>query len=188
MNDLDWKMPALIGGLITGVLSVVPVVQWLNCCFCGWALVGGAVAAKMLIGRSPRPLRNADGAKIGLLAGAIAAGVYLLLALPLSLSGFLENLQTELLNRMIEATNDPSIQEMLRRMIEESANRSLAEKFISSLILLIPLSVILGGFSVLGGLLGVALFEKRQSLPPAPPYPPQYPNYPPQYPPQSGGE
>jgi hypothetical protein len=180
MNELDWKMPALIGGLLTGVLSLVPVVQLANCCFCGWALVGGAVAAKMLIDRTPRPLRSAEGAKIGLLAGAIAAGVYLLLSLPLSLSGFMENLQMEMLNRLAEVSNDPNLQDLFRRMIEESANRTAAERIFSSLIVIIPISVLLGGFSVLGGLLGVALFEKRQSPPPAPPYPP--PPYPPQYP------
>jgi hypothetical protein len=187
MNDLDWKMPALIGGLLTGVLSVVPIVGLLNCCFCGWALVGGAVATKLLVDRTPRPLRGGDGAKIGLMSGLIAAGVYLFINIPLILSGIAEKFQYQMFGKIADSLSDPNLQEMIRKVIEESAKRTAAERLFSSLLVLIPFSVLLGGFSVLGGLLGIALFEKRKNLPPPPPYPIQ-PEAPPpwQYPPQSG--
>jgi hypothetical protein len=190
MNDLDWKMPALVGGLITGVFSLVPVVNLANCCFCGWALFGGAIAAKMLINRTPRQVTSGDGAKIGLMAGLIAAVIYLFISAPLVLSGAFEGFQSQLLARLAELSNDPSLQEMAQRAIEENQNRSAIQKFIGSFVVLVPLSFLLGAFCVLGGLLGVALFEKRKGLPPSPPqYPPSVtPTYPPQYPPQSGGE
>jgi hypothetical protein len=187
MNDLDWKMPALIGGLLTGVLSVIPVVNFVNCCFCGWALVGGALATKLLVDRTPRPLRGGDGARIGLMSGLIAAGIYLLINIPLILTGIAENFQYRMMGRIADSANNPELQEWIRRIIEESARRTMAEKFFSSLLVLIPLSILLGGFTVLGGLLGVALFEKRKNLPPPPPYPTQPETQPPwQYPPQSG--
>jgi hypothetical protein len=185
MNDLDWKMPALIGGLITGVFSVVPIVNLANCCFCGWALFGGAIAAKMLINRTPHQVvKSGDGAKVGVMAGLVSIAVYLLISTPLILSGAFEGFQTELMSRIGEYSNDPNIQDAMQRAIEENQNRTAIQKYIGSLVFLIPFTLFLGAFCVLGGLLGVALFEKRKDLP----SPPQYPTYPSQYPPQSGGE
>jgi len=87
---------------------------------------------------------------------------------------------------MAELSNDPNIQETIQRAIEENENRTAGEKFVGSLVVLVPYSILLGAFCVLGGLIGVALFEKRKDLPPSPPqYPPPYP---PPYPPQSGVE
>jgi hypothetical protein len=37
--------PALIGGLVTGVLSALPFVNILNACCCLWVVTGGVVAA-----------------------------------------------------------------------------------------------------------------------------------------------
>jgi hypothetical protein len=186
MNDLDWKMPALVGGLITGVFSVIPVVNLANCCFCGWALFGGAIAAKMLIGRTPRQVKSGDGAKVGLMAGLVAVAAYLLISTPLILSGAFEGFQNQLLTRIGEISNDPSIQEAMQRALEENQNMTALQRYIGALVFLVPFSILLWAFSVLGGLIGVALFEKRKDLPPSPP---QYsPPYPPQYPPQSGGE
>lgn len=181
MNDLDWKIPALAGGLLTGVLSMAPVIQLVNCCFCGWALIGGAVAAKLLIDRTPRALNSGDGAKIGLFAGLIAAAVYILLSLSVTLLGIDEGIRNRLLARFAELANDPNAQEIFRRIMEESGNATMAQKVVTSLVVLIPLGILLCGFTVLGGLIGVALFEKRKNLPPPPPPYPQ--NYAPPYPP-----
>ena len=196
MNELDWKQPALVGGVMAGMLSVIPFVNFVNCCFCAWLLVGGAVAAKMLINRAPRPVRSGEGAQVGAVAGLIAAGIYSLISLAMAVFNVGQRLQEELLNRMAEMSNDPTFQETVRKMIEESANQPLAQKLVSVVIVLIIVSIIYIGFSTLGGLLGVALFEKRRDQPPPPQYPPGYPpgqppnyppNYPPQYPPSSGG-
>jgi hypothetical protein len=189
MNDFDWKMPALVGGLITGVLSMVPIVSLANCCFCAWALVGGAVASKMLVDRTPRPVKSSEGAKIGLIAGLVAAGVSLFLGMIYTVSGLGENVESQLLSDIASRTADPEAQAMLSRIVETMANMTPAQKFLYALVAQILFSGVLGAFCILGGLLGVALFEKRKELPPPPQYPPQYsPQYPPQYPPQSGGE
>jgi len=196
MNELDWKQPALVGGVMAGLLSAIPFVSLANCCFCAWLLVGGAVAAKMLINRTPRPVKSGEGALVGALAGLIAAGVYSLIGLALAVFNIGQRLQENLFLRFAEMSNDPNLQERVRKMIEESANQPQAEKLVSALIFLVIVSVIYIGFSTLGGLLGVALFEKRRDQPPPPQYPPGYPpsqppnyppNYPPQYPPPSGG-
>jgi hypothetical protein len=189
MNDLDWKLPALIGGLITGVFSMVPIVSLANCCFCSWALVGGAVAAKMLVDRTPRPVKSSEGAKIGLIAGLIAAAVSLFLGVAYALLGFGENFESQFLADIGSISDDPEAQQLMSRIVEMITNMTPAQKFLYSLVAQILFSGVLAAFCVLGGLLGIALFEKRRELPPPTPYPPQYsPPYPPQYPPQSGGE
>src|SRR5262245_1389209 len=85
MDDLDWKRPALIGGLISGIFSAIPLVNILNVCLCLWAWIGGLVAAKLLIGRSQRIVTAKDGAKIGLYSGLIAAAIVLVISMPLTL-------------------------------------------------------------------------------------------------------
>jgi hypothetical protein len=189
MNDLDWKKPALFGGLIAGFFSVLPVVNLANCCFCAWALVGGAVASKMLISRTPRPVKSGEGAKVGLMAGLIAAGLYILLNIPLTLSGVGEGIRDQLLAEIAARSSDPQLQETMQKILEANANQTTMQKLIGSLVLFIPMSFVLAGFTVLGGMLGVALFEHRKDQPPSQPYPPPYPpqnppQNPPPYPPQ----
>jgi hypothetical protein len=188
MNELDWKQPALIGGVIAGLLSVIPGISLANCCFCAWLLVGGAIAAKMLINRAPRPVKSGEGAQVGAMAGLIAAGVYLVVSIPLIIFAVGERFQQALLGRLAEWSSNPDLQEMMRKAMELSANQTSAQRLVSALPILIVFAVLSVGFSTLGGLLGVALFEKRRDQPPPPQYPPGYPpQYPPQYPPPSGG-
>jgi hypothetical protein len=192
MNELDWKQPALIGGVIAGLLSAIPGIGEANCCFCAWLLVGGAIAAKMLINRTPRPIRSGEGAQIGALAGLIAAGVFLIVRIPLIIFAVIERFQIAMLDRVSVWSNNPDIQELTRKTIEAmeaSMNQTPAQRLVSTLPFLIIPVVVFIGFSTLGGLLGVALFEKRRDQPPPPQYPPGYPpqyppNYPPNYPPQ----
>jgi hypothetical protein len=187
MDDLDWKRPALIGGLISGILSVVPFISVLNVCLCLWAWIGGIVAAKLLIGRSQRIVTAKDGAKIGMYAGLIAGAIVLLVSLPLTLWQMDRVLQS----MIIFMKNSPEAQSFYMRIQDDPTL-----KIMFSFIIAFVSSILVLAFTVLGGLLGVALFEKRRSLPPPPQYPPGYPsNYPPnyspndpsQYPPQSGG-
>ena len=161
MNELDWKQPALVGGVMAGILSVIPIVNFANCCFCAWLLVGGAVAAKMLINRAPRPVRSGEGAQIGAVAGLIAAGVYLLVNIPLIIFAVGERVQRALLDRLAVSSGNPDIQELARKTIEAleaSVNQTPAQRLVSSLPVLIVVAVLFIGFSTLGGLLGVALF------------------------------
>ncbi|MBK8316401.1 MAG: hypothetical protein IPL01_21250 [Acidobacteria bacterium] len=64
MNDLDWKQPALFGGLIVGFFSVIPIISIANCCFCAWALIGVQWLQKCLLtslqglSKLPRALKS----------------------------------------------------------------------------------------------------------------------------------
>jgi hypothetical protein len=119
------------------------------------------------------------------MAGLVAAGVTLFLGMIYAVLGFGEKVESQLLSDIASRTSDPEAQEMMSRILETIANMTPAQKFLYAFVAQILFSAVLGAFCILGGLLGIALFEKRKELPPPPQYPPQYS---PQYPPQSGGE
>jgi hypothetical protein len=74
--------PGIVGGLVAGVLSVLPIVQLGNVCCCLWVVSGGVVAAYLLQQNQALPIASGDGAIVGLLAGVVAAFVITLLSIP----------------------------------------------------------------------------------------------------------
>ena len=75
--------PALLGGVVIGVLSALPVINLANCC-CAWILFGGALAAYLMQQNHPEPIMIGDGAIVGLLAGVVGAFVWLIVSVPIS--------------------------------------------------------------------------------------------------------
>ena len=169
MNDLDWKQPALIGGLIAGVLAAIPGISFLNVCCCGWSLIGGAVAAKMVIDRSSRAVKSGEGAQIGLAAGVVCAVAFVVVSLPIILSGLAVNMSMSMLDFLANRSGDPRLLETVQNAQAQLATQSATQRLLSSLPFLVIQAALGGGFTVLGGLLGVALFEKRKDFPPPPP-------------------
>jgi hypothetical protein len=155
--------PALIGGVCLGLLSVIPFVNALNLCCCLWAILGGMLASHLYVKSSPVPVKPGDGAVVGAIAGAIGAAISLVLGIPISyaMGGTMKNL----LLRLLENVN-PQQAEMMRRQIEASGD-SIAGLIVNGVILAVLLFV----FSIIGGLIGVAIFEKRKGAltPPPPP-------------------
>jgi hypothetical protein len=155
--------PALIGGVLLGLLSVIPFVNALNVCCCLWAILGGMLASYLYVKNSPTPANAGDGAIVGAIAGAIGAVISFILGLPINYAmgptmrnlilGLFENVdrqQAELMRRQMEATGE-----------------SIAGLIVNGLFL----AVLLFFFSVIGGLIGVAIFEKRKGGPVPPPPP-----------------
>jgi hypothetical protein len=178
MDDLDWKRPALIGGLISGILSAMPFVNALNYCLCLWAWVGGAVASKLLIGRSHRIVTGKDGARVGLYSGLIAGAIVLLITTPLTFWQM-----DRMLQAMITFTSNMPEAQSYYIQIQERLQGAPALKLMISFVIAFVTAALILGFTVLGGLLGAALFENRRSQPPPPPYPSGAPSsYPPGYP------
>lgn len=171
MIDADYKQPALIGGLIVGLLSVIPIVSAGNCCFCLWALLGGAVAAKLTIDRSAQPLTPGDGAKVALIAGLIGIAIYFIGTLLFSLTVAPSILTFRMLESMAERMNNPELQAAMQRLIEQTQNQTIIQRMIGGIVASLIGGVFLLGFTVLGGLLGVAIFGNRsgQAVPPPPP-------------------
>jgi hypothetical protein len=151
--------PALWGGLFIGVLSTLPFVNLPNyCCCCLWVLVGGALAAYLRQQTSPYQIDAAEGAIVGLMAGAIGAVIYSVLSIPLQIlvGPMLERWTEEMLSSNPEFT--PEMRDMFGRLSTSSGGR---------LISLVVTLVIDSIFGMLGGLIGVAVFKRN--LPPPPP-------------------
>ena len=153
--------PALIGGVVLGLLSVIPFVSAVNVCCCLWAILGGMLATYLYVKNSPTPATAADGAVLGAVAGLVGALISLILGVPISLAmgPTMRNLIISLVERV-----DPRQADMMRQQFE-AAGSSIGPVIINALILAVLLLV----FSIVGGLLGVPLFEKRKAMMPPPP-------------------
>jgi len=154
--------PALIGGVLLGLLSAIPVVNLVNICCCLWALIGGLLASYLYIKNSPVPARAGDGAILGALAGLVGAVIVVVIGIPISIIA--GGITRELLIRLIENVN-PGQAEAIR--IQMEAGSTIPGAILNGIILAVLLVI----FSTIGGLLGVPIFEKRKG--PIPPPPPQ---------------
>lgn len=145
MNKLK---PALLGGLIVGLLSAIPFID--TCC-CLWAIGGGGLACYLYLKSSPTRITPGDGAMLGGLAGVIGAVIYLIIGLPIL---FLTN-------------RGAAMEEIFTRFNMQlpftGTVMLLMGGFIRAIILLV--------LAVIGGLIAVPIFEKRTDA--APPPPPQ---------------
>ena len=138
--------PALLGGLIVGVLSAIPII---NYCCCIWSIGGGALAAYLYIKSSPTPVAMGEGAMVGGLAGVVGAVIYLVLGLPIAMFFGMA-------------------------AMEEQLYRSGVHLPISGMVLILVSgivgAIILAALATLGGVIGTAIFEKRKggTAPPPP--------------------
>jgi hypothetical protein len=157
--------PAVIGGVVLGLLSAIPFVNFVNLCCCLWAILGGLLASYLYVKNSPTPANAGDGAIVGAIAGAIGAVIYLILGIPLAIvSG--SAMRTILINWM--ASINPSQADLVRRQMEAQGD-NIAGVIVQSVIGAVLLLV----FAVIGGLIGIPIFEKRKggTMPPPPPAP-----------------
>jgi len=154
--------PALIGGVVTGILSVIPFVSAANLCCCLWAIVGGLIASYLYVKNSPTPANAGDGAILGAITGVVGAVISIVIGIPVALvmGPTMRNLFLSLMENA-----DPQQAEMMRRQFEAGGD-AIGPLIIQSLIGAVLLFV----FAVIGGLIGVLIFEKRKGdVPPPPP-------------------
>jgi hypothetical protein len=165
--------PALLGGVLIGVLSALPIVSAGNLCCCLWVLSGGALAAYLLQQNQPVPLTTGDGAIVGLLAGLVGAVVGTLLSIPIMFA--FGPMQAQFTERILD---NPDVPKEIRQMLENvgGAGGFSAIWLIFSLFFSLVIDAI---FGALGGMLGALYFKKN--LPPTgpPPMPPS--GYPPPF-------
>ena len=155
--------PALVGGVVLGVLSIIPFVNWVNACCCLWAILGGLLASYLYVKSCPIRAKAGDGAIVGALAGVVGAAIFLVIGIPV---GLLVGTAVSNLLADIIANIDPSIARQIR--FQTAAGQSIVGVIIRSFIGAVLLII----FSTIGGLLGIPLFEKRKGDGTAPP-PPQ---------------
>jgi hypothetical protein len=153
--------PALFGGLFIGVLSTLPIISLGNCVCCMWVLGGGALAVYLMQQNHPYQVNVADGALVGLLAGVIGGIVGGVLLIPIAM--LFGPFQQHLLERII--ASNPDVPEQTREMIERMAagGAILGVALVIKIVFGICIDAV---FGMLGGLLGVAIFKKKDLPPP----------------------
>jgi hypothetical protein len=147
--------PALIGGLVVGVLSALPLIYVGNLCCCLWIISGGVVAAYVLQQNQTAPIVASDGALVGLLAGIAGAFVYLVVSIPINLA--MAPLEQRIVQRLLETMNNmpPELREYATR--PTSAGMRIGSA-IGSFVFMLFLGAV---FSTIGGLLGTVIFAKK---------------------------
>lgn len=63
--------PALIAGVIAGILSAIPIINFVNCICCGWIVIFGFFSV-YLLKKDIKTVEPIDGAIVGALTGLIA--------------------------------------------------------------------------------------------------------------------
>jgi hypothetical protein len=161
--------PALIGGAIFGVLSSIPILNYLNCACCSLVIGSGFVAAYLqssACGRGGFAFRAKEGAVVGVVAGLIHGVVATLgAAVTMLISG---PMMEQVMEQM---RNQPGMTPEGLQMIERFAQ--MGPGFLIAIF--IPINLVLGAlFGTLGGLIGGAAF-KVEPPEPAPSYVPPVP-------------
>ena len=160
MNPAAPKLqPAVYGGLFIGVLSALPIINIGNCC-CLWVIGGGVLATYLMQQNHPYPIATADGALVGLMAGLIGGVLGTLLSIPIEM--MMGPFQKQFLESLLSRSQE--MPEETRRMIENMNTAAVGGAMIA---IKLVFSVCIGAlFGMLGGLLGVALFKKKDLPPP----------------------
>ena len=154
--------PALYAGLAIGVLSALPVISLGNCLCCMWVVGGGVLAVYLMQQNHPYQVTTADGALVGLLAGGIGGVIAALLSIPLMMA--IGPFQQRIIEQIAE---NPDIPEQTRTMIRGMGGSALVGGAIAiKLVFGLFFACIDAVFGLLGGLLGVAIFKKKDLPPP----------------------
>lgn len=153
--------PAVLGGLFIGVLSALPIINLGNCVCCLWVVGGGALAVYLMQQNHPFAVQAADGALVGLLAGAIGGALCGLLVIPIALA--FGPMEQRLVQQWLESSQD--VPPEVRTMIDNMARGGILGMM--AIIGVFVRAIVFGVIAMLGGLLGVALFKKKDLPPPA---------------------
>jgi hypothetical protein len=158
VNRASYAQPALIGGLVMGVLSVLPIINLGNCFCCMWVIGGGVVAAYVLQQNQSAPITAGDGALVGLLAGVIGAVVQTLADIPISF--LVGPFQKKMVEQILERAGDipPAFRDLLENYGRGGSLVFVILARIASMMFLMCVGAV---FSTLGGLLGTAIFKKQ---------------------------
>ena len=147
-------VPALIGGVVAGVLSGIPIV---NCLCCLWIIGGGILAAYFLTKESSVTLTAGDGAIVGIFTGIIAAVVETIMEIPFRALN--EKLVQGMMDRFSQYFEEmPSGWES---WLEEG---SFEGSVVWTILGLAISAIIFSALGALGGIIGISLFGKKKTV------------------------
>jgi Family of unknown function (DUF5518) len=156
-----YGQPALIGGLVMGVLSALPLISAANFCCCLWVVSGGLVAAYLLQQNQTLPITAGDGALVGLVAGVIGAFVMFVLSIPIGM--LVEPMQRAMAQRVLDMAGPmpPFFRQILQNQADPNTDIGMVSRIAVRMFVFFFFLIAGSIFSTLGGLLGVALFKKK---------------------------
>ena len=157
----SYTQPALVGGVVLGVLSALPVVAAGNLCCCLWVVSGGLVASYIFQQNHSGPITPGDGALVGLLAGLVGACVQTIVSIPVEI--LVAPMERAMLQRFMEiAGNMPfEMRDAIDRYASSGAPFGMLGVILRRIIGLMFMLFIGAIFSTLGGLLGAFIFRKE---------------------------
>jgi len=152
-------IPALVGGAVIAVLSSFPIISAGNCLCCMWVIGGGFLAVYLYKKDLPEGagMTQGDALLIGLIAGVFGALFATLINYFFLAIGFKPGMA--FLESILESREDisPEVKDML--------NTLRGESFIGPMLILSQLVIklfIYSLFSMIGGVIGGAVFNKKQ--------------------------
>jgi hypothetical protein len=156
--------PALLGGLLIGVLSSLPIVSAGNLCCCLWVIVGGLLTVYLQQQNRPDPLETSEAIIGGLIAGLVGAVITGLVQMVMM--SFTSAMWQPEVQRALEENPEipPQVRDFMLRLFSGEG---------LGVILILVMLPIYAIFSMLGALLGLAFFRKKPPVvPPAATVPP----------------
>lgn len=156
MNESKLK-PALIGGVSLGVANSIPILNLVNCACCALVIGGGVLASYLYFKDAPPAAQPpyGDGIMVGALAGIVGALVSTILSIPMTLLGFGIGSMDAISEALESADLPPEVADMLASI--GSGGFALGALLFGLLFSLV-INVIFAG---LGGVIGVAIFNKK---------------------------
>jgi hypothetical protein len=132
----------VIGGVIGGVLSSIPGLNFLNCCFCLLNMAGVAIGLSMYLKANPGDkINNGEAASAGAISGAIA--------------GVIAGVSSLIINLLLT-----SVMASMYRTLPPEFARIIGQTSVGGVVG-IPFNLLLyGAFGALGGFLSMQLFFK----------------------------
>jgi len=152
----DKLKPALLGGILIGIISAIPVLNWINCFCCAGIIIGGIVAVhfynKNLVGHE---LTSSDGVTIGLMAGASGALISTILT-SIIMGGVKHQI-----DRILENSSQipPELEDALIQI------QQMGGEMFFIIIGLVFSLIIYSIFGIIGGLIAVSIFKGKQISP-----------------------
>lgn len=161
---------ALAGGLFLGIFSGIPILNCLNCACC-LMVIGGGLLSSFLYLRSYPPslpqLNYGDGAVLGVLTGLCGTVFWTFIHVSIMFLKGLMGISMAGMESIREALSTPGIPPEIRELLENIFENYMFSDSLTPFLLIfsvLMIAVISVLFATIGSIIGVALFQKKQSL------------------------
>lgn len=169
---------SIISGVVIGVVSAIPGINFINCCCCAGVILGGVLAVYLYrqeFTPEMQPMESSDAVILGVASGVVAAfaGTLLGLLIMVAFGDIAVTMIRSLLESLVERMEQnggipPETIDQLKNEIERSLTQS---KTISGVLIDLFASLIIDPlFAMLGALIGYAFFKPKR-IPETPPAP-----------------